>query len=424
MSQFKTFFLFIFISISLFTGCTNKKHNIEINTKNIDFSKKIANDNFMNQEEESKIFLEKYFYAWSLNEVNYNKIEAMWGLGYKFRDIYLENHKPASNNWFKIQENNANFEEYNTLAKKAITLKNTNVRVLPSNSFMFKEPTLQGEGFPFDYNQNSLIKINTPIIVSHLSKDKAWAYIQTHSFGGWVSIQDIAFVDDQFIKEFKTNNYFVAVKEKFPLYDNYFREYIKISTIFPKKQNKYIIAKKDENQNALISYIEIKSTEVEKFPIKYNTENRIKIAKELLHEPYGWGGFLNNRDCSSFTKDFFAPFGKFLKRNSKGQTSDGKYLEVSNYSNENKKLFIMKHGVPFSTLVYLKGHIMLYVGIKDNEPLMMHNMWSVRLKNDIGLQYRHIVGKTSITTLEPLKESKDFDEKQSLLSKVIGIVVL
>ena len=61
---------------------------------------------------------------------------------------------------------------------------------------MFYEPTRPGEGFPFDYNQNSRLKINTPIFVSHLSKDKAWAYIQAAAFGGWVKIQDIAFVDD------------------------------------------------------------------------------------------------------------------------------------------------------------------------------------------------------------------------------------
>ena len=31
--------------------------------------------------------------------------------------------------------------------KKAITLKNTNVRVLPTNSPMFYNPSLPGEGF-------------------------------------------------------------------------------------------------------------------------------------------------------------------------------------------------------------------------------------------------------------------------------------
>ena len=40
----------------------------------------------------------------------------------------------------------------------------------------------------FDYNQNSLLKINTPLIVSHLSRDRAWAYIESHFVGGWFDI--------------------------------------------------------------------------------------------------------------------------------------------------------------------------------------------------------------------------------------------
>jgi hypothetical protein len=82
------------------------------------------------------------------------------------------------------------------------------------------------------------------------------------------------------------------------------------------------------------------------------------------------------------------------------------------------------NGVPFSTLVYLKGHIMLYIGIKENEPLVLHNMWSVRLKDSNGRKYRHIIGKATVTTLEPGKGIKDFDEDTNILNKIQGIVVL
>lgn len=156
------------------------------------------------------------------------------GTWIQIKKIYLENHILATQEWFEKQIDNSNFEEYNTTIKKAITLKNTNVRVLPTSSVMFYNPNKPGEGFPFDYNQNSLLKINTPIIVSHFSKDRAWAYIQASIVGGWVKVEDIAFVDDEFINKFKNENYYVAVKEKFPIYDIIFREYIKVGTIFPK----------------------------------------------------------------------------------------------------------------------------------------------------------------------------------------------
>ena len=48
----------------------------------------------------------------------------------------------------------------------------------------------------------------------------------------------------------------------------------------------------------------------------------------------------------------------------------------------------------------------------------------VRLKNKQGKKYRHIIGKSTITTLEPGKELKDFDENNNILRQVKGIVIL
>ena len=417
--------LLILVITLLFSACSVKEPVLsQAKNSDIEVLATTANDNSFNSTEVSKDFFNKYFKPWNSTKVSFPKLEAMWGQSYKNKKVYLENHQLATASWFDKQIENSNFNDYNILPKKAITLKNVNIRVLPTNSPMFYDPTQPGEGFPFDYNQNSSLKINTPIIVSHLSKDRAWAYIESSTVGGWVEIGTIAFVDNDFIQEFKTSNYFVSVKEKFPIYDPIFREYVKVATIFPKKNNKYIIAKKDDNQNAYISYIDLNNDEVESMPLTFNSENRIKIAKQLIDEPYGWGGLLNNRDCSSFTQDYFATFGKFLHRNSKAQLSNGKYLDMSNLTNNEKKEFMKNNGVPFSTLVYLKGHIMLYIGIKENEPLVLHNMWSVRLKDSNGKKYRHIIGKATVTTLEPGKGIKDFDEDTNILNKIQGIVIL
>ena len=67
---------------------------------------------------------------------------------------------------------------------------------------------------------------------------------------------------------------------------------------------------------------------------------------------------------------------------------------------------------------------MLYIGVKDKEPLVLHNMWSIRLKDANGVNYRHIVGKASITSLEPGRGMKDYDEENNILNKVQGIIVL
>ena len=414
----------VLISSTLFFTACSVKTPTHLSIKDLEQNSKMANNDFIKQEEESKKYLSKYFQAWNQKKVSYSKKSAMWGFSYKNKTIYLENHRKAKKTWFDKQIKNSNFDKYNTLLKKAITLKNTNVRVFPTKSVMFYNPKKQGEGFPFDYNQNSLLKINTPIFVSHLSKDNAWAFIESSIVGGWVSINDIVFVDKEFIKEFKTKNYSISIKEKFPLYDTSFREYVKLATIFPKKYGKYLIASKNYDNTASILYTDISNKNITSMPFKFNEKNRISIAKSLINEPYGWGGLMNNRDCSSFTQDYFAVFGKYLNRNSRAQTKNGKYIDLSKLTNDEKKSYIRKNAVAFSTLVYLKGHIMLYIGNKNSEPLVMHNMWSVRLKDIWGNKSRYIIGKASITTLEPGKNLNNFDKNNNVLKKIRGIVIL
>lgn len=116
---------------------------------------------------------------------------------------------------------------------------------------MFYNPYSAGQGFPFDYNQNSSIKINTPILISHFSKDKAWAFIKTSSFYGWIDIRDIAYVDENFIKKFKTNNYAVAIKDKFNIYKNYFIENIQLGTIFPYEKINFSLQQKTKIKKLL-----------------------------------------------------------------------------------------------------------------------------------------------------------------------------
>ena len=428
LKTFKYFTTILAISF-LLTACSQKivveKPTIlEVKQDTIVELSKQANDKSFNQQEQTDEYFSKYFRPWKQSKLSYSEVEAKWGFSYKNKKVYLENHNQATKEWFDKKIENANFENYNKDIKKAITLKNTNVRVLPTNSPMFYNPSLPGEGFPFDYNQNSLLKINTPLIVSHFSKDRAWAFVESHFVGGWVEINSIAFVDDDFINDFTTNDYFIATKEKFAIYDPIFREYVKVGTIFPKKDNNFIVAKEDDNLNAKISYIQIEEEFVEPMPLAYTYENRARVLKEFMNEPYGWAGLLNNRDCSSFTQDYFSVFGKYLHRNSKAQTTNGKYFDISQLNLDEKKEFIRKNGIPFSTLVYLKGHIMLYIGIENNEPLVVHNVWSVKLKDKEDKEFRYIIGKTAITTLEPAKEQEGFTQDSNILKKVLGITIL
>ncbi|WP_428023064.1 SH3 domain-containing protein [Arcobacter sp.] len=426
----KYYYLLSILSISiLFLGCSSKQIDYEV--KDLKTYKQDGKDYISNlpyfdkaiQEELNKQFDERYFKPWHKDKFEASLEDVTWQFKYKNDKMYGDNNRLIKNQWFDEQIDNSNFERYNTFLRKAITVKNTNLRVFPTNSKIFYNPEIPGEGYPFDYNQNSGIKINSPILISHFSKDRAWVYVLSSFAKGWIKVEDIAFVDDKIINFFENQNYYIAIKDNFPIYKKgVFLEYIKLGTLFPVKNNKAITVGRYANNHGYIRVVEIPNIYIAKKPIDFNSKNVSNIINELLNEPYGWGEALNHRDCSALTKDYFAPFGINLKRNSYGQTLDYKYYDLSKFTNEKKKEFILENGIPFLTLTYMKGHIMIYIGQKNNEPLFFHNVWGVKTKDFFGNDGRKIVGKAVISSLDMGEELNNFDEKKSLTSRVLGIV--
>ncbi len=67
---------------------------------------------------------------------------------------------------------------------------------------------------------------------------------------------------------------------------------------------------------------------------------------------------------------------------------------------------------------------MIYVGVKDGEPLVFHNMWGVKTIDSQGNYGRNIIGKAAVTTLMPGKELENFSGKFSILSRIQSITIL
>jgi hypothetical protein len=153
-------------------------------------------------------------------------------------------------------------------------------------------------------------------------------------------------------------------------------------------------------------------------PLPFTSKNVSKIAKEFYNEPYGWGGGYGCRDCSATTRDFLGVFGIFLPRNSSKQAQAGKSIYIKGLPKQTKKKKIIREAEPFRSLLYVPGHIVLYLGEYRGEPVIMHTYWGIR-KND-GTKL--ITGRTIITTTEPGKEQRDIREKSKLINTLKTIV--
>jgi len=346
---------------------------------------------------------------------------------------YGENKRRHSREWVESLEHNACLEDYPNRVFRAITVDNADLRVLPTHRPHFTSPGGPGTGFPFDHLQNSSIHVHTPVLVTHASRDKSWLFVESHTGAGWIAARDIAAVDPIFISCWQDHRLLAVLKDETPIYDEagVFLFMAGIGAFFPlvdKDRERYCIlaATPDEDRNARIRRAWVDSAAVRPMPLPPTQADVASLADELLNKPYGWGGLYRNRDCSSTLKDLFTPFGIWLPRHSSHQaTESGFYIDLTPLSSESKKQTILEEGIPFFTLLWLEGHIMLYVGKQDGEPIVFHNMWGIKTRNILGREGRKIVGHAALTTLHPGTDLPDVDRPAAnLLTRIKGMTLL
>ena len=120
------------------------------------------------------------------------------------------------------------------------------------------------------------------------------------------------------------------------------------------------------------------------------------------------------------TKDFLANFGLWLPRNSKAQSGRGERFSLAGMSVDEKLELIGKNGVAYKTLLYMPGHVMLYVGQVDGKPAVLHDIWGLRTM-DGG---RAVIGRTAITSLTIGSDRADIAEDRLLISRISAMSVL
>jgi hypothetical protein len=352
---------------------------------------------------------------------------------YALKPGYGENKKRHAPSWLKKLQNNASLKDYPNALSRGITTRNTNLRELPTNSPHFHMSDGDSWAWPFDNLQRSSAPANTPILVCHLSADKSWALVETSFTYGWIPVEDFASVDGEFVKTWESGHYAVIIRDQTSVLDENGRFLVRASVghIFPLTEcsadrMEMMIAVSDRNRQAVIRRGFVSAEAAAEKPLRFNIVNAAKIANELIGEPYGWGGLYGNRDCSSMTRDFFAVFGIWLPRHSEDQVKEaGTYINLQGLPPAEKEKIIMEKGVPYLSLLWRKGHVMLYIGQKDGRALIFHNIWGIRTKDLAGREGRKIIGQAVITTLQPGQELRDIDSATgSLLDNIAAMNIL
>jgi|WetSurMetagenome_2_1015567.scaffolds.fasta_scaffold105189_2 hypothetical protein len=381
---------------------------------------KICRDYYLSQ------FRRKYYSPWSGN-TSITDITASVATMKEHlqKEWYGENKRRVPENLLEELSGNCDLEHFPSMKRPAIATAATDVRVLPTTRPFFEN----ADDFPFDALQNTALKLNEPIRVLHVSMDGLWLFVEAADTNGWVQTRDIGFMDDIPAKKWMDRAQvvivrdFTLIRDKSGLAD----QRVNVGTICPLVGEKgdafeISVAIKAGKHRAREIKAKVAKAEAAVFPLEFNRGSIPLIGNELISKPYGWGEKFQDRDCSSMLRDFYLPFGIWLPRGSYNQIHSAKNISLAGLSGSEKGRLIMENGVPFLTLVHLKGHIMLYVGNRNGRPLMFHSIWGIGVRDGKGGEYKKVIGKSIVSTLNP---GAELDlASASLLERVDSMLVL
>lgn len=375
-------------------------------------------------------FEKRFFAPWEAGRPAPAARDAAWGFSaYAKRRIFGENLRPRRADWVSGLEFQAGLADFPNLVqagrgRPALTVRHASLRVMPSDRPLFLDPALPGEGFPFDQLQQSGVWAGTPVSLQHVSRDGAWYWVDAPFASGWLAAADVALVDPAVMARYRAGRYVAPVVDDLSI-RGLSGDYLltgRIGMVLPAveaagQRAVCLVPVADARRRAVLVEAEVSLDDAPLIPLPATPENFVRTARRLMGQPYGWGGLYGDRDCSALIRDLYAPFGLWLPRNSASQAKEGVATSFKGWTPSQKESWLLQRGVPFLTLVWMKGHVMLLAGENEGRPVVMHALWGLRTE-DHGVEGRKVVGESVITTLTPGAELPNL--KASLLDRVEG----
>lgn len=316
-----------------------------------------------------------------------------------------ENFRIHSTRWKEEVRNNTDthIDDVYHSSGRGIVIRETLVRILPTIDPAFGNPCEAGEGYPFDTLQKSSIRPGTPVYVLTDSNDKRWKYVKSPTITGWVYSEDIAAIDEVFATEWVSlakKNLGAFIKEPVSVHEgeqHYFTG--RPGTVLPfkvKSPGSFLAAVPSRNRdgNAEIRWVSLKNSEFAPMPWEMTQSNIAALIKSMIGRPYGWGNYNFYNDCSAEIRSLLMPFGIFLPRNSFEQIqAASRIVDLSKEGTGTRIKYLIEHGKPFTTLIYIPGHIMLFIGNTvingERVPMTYQNIWGLHSEDS---KSRSIIG--------------------------------
>lgn len=342
-----------------------------------------------------------------------------------------ENFRPLTSAWIQAIADNMNINQFNPpfkykAANRAIILNNVYARALPSDDPAYYNYKIAGQGYPFDYLQESAIWVGTPVYILGVSRDGGWTLVLTPSYVGWITSTAVARVDESFVKKWQhaaKENLGAIIHTKTSVIDTkgHFRFYAYMGAIFPMVSSRaststIMIPLADKQHKAYIGFAKLNSSEITTMPLRATPHNISILMQDLLGKFHGWGNVHFYNDCSSTMVALYTPLGIWLPRHSARQVYAGKLVDMTNANVDQRLNYLLKNGKKMMTIIYIGKHILMYMGKYVNPRSSTHELMAMTFQTKWGLKTpaddsRIIIGKTVVFPL-----LKQYPENPNIVS--------
>jgi hypothetical protein len=350
------------------------------------------------------------------------KFEEIKGKGY-----FLHSGEAVSELFLQDVESNLNLTSVPSVIEPSFgfVLHYADQRFLPTADGLYEQP---GD-FDFDELQNNALEAATPVAIIHKSFDGQWLYVVGPSSDGWVMADQIVPCALKDIQDYQSQTSFAVVtKPKADLFSDdklsKYYDYAQMGGRFPKEKKQEaasavavrVPTRRQDGRFAFQTYYFDKS-DVSDGYLPYTPRTILKQAFALLNAPYGWGGMYGEQDCSRFLQEVFGSVGIRLPRDSKDQAKVGIPLAAfDEQTKDDEKLKAFGKAPGGTSILTLKGHIMLFLGSIDGKPYAIHAVWAYR--EPVGDDDRvRVIDRVAVSGLDLGEGSK----KGSLLKRLTGI---
>ncbi len=279
-------------------------------------------------------------------------------------------------------KNNRNLENVDNQDNLAsgLVVKRSNLRSFPSSIPFYNNNT----NTQVDNLQETELLVNTPVRILHESKDQNWYFVMAPTYVGWVEKETIAEATEEdwnyFLKE-DENSFAVVTDPMVTLEDTYLDMSVKLPiTQLTEEGYDVNIPQKGPDGKVIKKTITLTNNQAYLGYVPYTLKNCYVQALKYQAVPYQWGGFTGGVDCSSYVANVFRTFGFQFPRNTSSQnTSVGTIIDVEGMSATQKLTLLEDHPM---ALLYQPGHVMLYLGKKEDQHYIIHangSTWNVAI---------------------------------------------